>query len=241
MSKLIIVSLSFLLLGLMQRTCRSNGFPPANQFVLEDVEVDYLVPNASHSFGHLVIVPEMRFECHGYITGWSALTQLDSTEAVLDNLNHDITFQLWRPSARGSGIYEIVWSKTLGFISDTLRAGLFTENGIQFFNFTSNDERLYFQPGDVIGWYIHTLVQSTERPLTIVYRQPSSSNRPGLQPVDMYTAMIEDTRRADTPPPCEVSLCSGRLTVIPSVIPYVTVDYGEQKHRFILDTKRRGC
>ena len=212
-----------------QRTCQSEGFPPANQLVLKDVEVDYLVPNASHSFGHLVIVPEMRFDCHGYITGLNALTQLDSIDAVIQNLYHDITFQLWRPSPRGSGIYELVWSKTLNFIRNNIRDGLVIKNGLQFFNFTSslpNDEELYFQPGDVMGWYIHTLVQSTERPLTIVYRQ--QPNHLGLQPVDMYTAMIKDTRRADTPPPCEVSLCSGRLTVIPSVIPYVTVDYGEQ-------------
>ena len=223
-------------LGMGQDTCVSERFPPAEQFLVKGRDdVSYLQPNARYSVGHLVIVPEMRFDCHGHITGWSALTQLDSSDRQIDNLNHDITFQLWRPSPRGSSIYEVVWSKTLDFVNHTIRDGLVTEKETRFFNLTSilpNDERLYFQPGDVIGWYIHTLVQSIERPLTIVYRDLSNSRDPmgsSLQPVDMYAISITDVRRANTPPPCEVSLeaCSENVTLYLSVVPYVSVHYGE--------------
>ena len=218
-----------------QQACCNEAFPSAEHFQLGE-DIDYLVPDATHSVGHLAIVPEMRFDCHGYITGLNALTQLDSSDAVIQHLNHDITFQLWRPSANDSGVYELVWSKVLDFIGDTIRDGLVTENGIQFFNFTSilpNDEQFYFQPGDVIGWYIHSTVQTIEPPLTIVYRHSSSSSHPGLQPVNMYTTMIEDTLWANTPPPCEVSLCSDQFTVISSVILYATVSYDGKRNNYV--------
>ena len=184
--------------------CRSEAFPPKGQFLLGD-NVDYLTPNATQSVGYLVIVPQMRFDCHGYITGWSALTQFSSEDVVIDTLNHDITFQLWRPSTENSGIYTFVGSNNLDFISGVLRAGLTVFNGTQFFNFTASldqGEILAFQPGDVVGWYIHTLEQAGEVPLTIVYgdlTRSSSPSDPSLQPLDMYSTVIDDTDHGSTP------------------------------------------
>ena len=199
---------------------------------MED-NVDYLVPNATVSVGHLVIVPEMRFNCHGYITSWSGLVQFASNNEAINHLDHDITFQVWRPSAENSGIYTFVGSQIIDFISQTLRDNLVVIDDVQYINFTSPQprepgERLVFQPGDVVGWYIHTLFRTTQVPLTVVYS--SSSDSSGSNPVDMYTTMITDTAKADTPPPCELSFCSDQFTLIPSVIPYVTVDYGKQGH-----------
>ena len=193
-------------------------------------DVNYLVPNATASVGHLVIVPEMKFNCHGYITDWSALVQFASSEDAINHLRHDIAFQIWRPSTRDSGIYTFVGSQVIDFVAGGLRDNQVAVDGIQYINFTSAQprepgERLVFQPGDVVGWYIHTLFWTIQVPLTVVYR--SSSDSSGSNPVDMYTTMITDTSIADTPPPCELSLCSDQLTLIPSVIPYVTVDYGK--------------
>ena len=228
----------FFLEIMAQQSCKGRGFPSTEQFSISDDDVrkqtvTHFEPNASFSVGYQVIVPDMRFDCHGHISRWSALTPLNSNDLAIDNLIHDITFQLWRPSPSDNRVYTFVGSQSLDFLGASLRAGLTVVNGTQFFRFTSaesEDERLYFQPGDVVGWYIHTFVQSVERPLTIVYRDLSSSSEatdPSLQPVDMYTAVVADTSEADTPPPCELSLCSGQFTRISSVIPYVTVDYGE--------------
>ena len=213
--------------------CRSEAFPPKGQFLLGD-NVDYLIPNATQSVGYLVIVPQMRFDCHGYITGWSALTQFNSEDTVIDTLNHDITFQLWRPSTENSGIYTFVGSNNFEFIGSSLRDGLTVVNDTQFFSLTASvdqeEMRLAFQPGDVVGWYIHTLVQAGRVPLTIVYRDPtrsSSPSDPSLQPLDMYSTVIDDTDHGNTPPPCELSLCSDQTTLISSVIPYLTIDYGK--------------
>lgn len=193
--------------------------------------MDYQLPDTAHGTGYLVIVPQMSFTCHGYITGWSALTRYASTDIAIQLLRHDITFQLWRPRARSSGVYDFVGSHYLGFIGNTLRRGTTVVGGTQFFNFTapqsSSQSPLYFQPGDVVGWYIHTLVQSIDIPLTVVYKDTSGSLAdPNLRPVDIYSTVI-DNAHSRKQPPCEVSLNSDRTTRISSVIPYVNVDYGK--------------
>ena len=187
--------------------------------------------------GYLVIVPEMRFNCYGNITGWSALVQFRSNDVAITVLHHDITFQLWRPSSRENRVYSFVGSQTVSFVANNLRENLIVVNGIQYLNFTSAQPRdtapgdmLLVQPGDVVGWYIHTLVQSVEVPLTVAYRQLSPevvTGDPGVRPVNMYTKIIADTNRASTLPPCQVSLCSDKFAVISSVVPYVTVDIGK--------------
>ena len=178
-----------------------------------------------------MIVPQMKFNCHGYITGWSALTRFASTDIAIQILKHDITFQLWRPRAGSNGIYDFIGSNYLGFIGSTLRRGTSVVNSTQFFNFTSaprrDESRLYFQPGDVVGWYIHTLFQSIDVPLTVVYKDTRrGSADPSLRPVDMYSTVM-DNAQSHTQPPCELSLHSSRTTLMSSVIPYVNVDYGK--------------
>ena len=176
----------------------------------------------------------MTFSCHGYITGWSALTRHTSTDIAVQYLKHDITFQLWRPRPRSSGVYNFVGSHHLGFIGNTLRRGTTVVSGTtRFFNLTSVQPRsssqspLYFQPGDVVGWYIHTLVQSVDIPLTLVYKGTSGgSTDSNLRSIDMYSTVI-DNAISHKQPPCEISLNTDRTTRIASVIPYVDVNYGK--------------
>ena len=214
--------------GMSQQMCKSNSFIP--ELALIGGDFDYIAPDSTDGVGYLVIVPQMRFDCHGYVSGWSAHTYLDSDDSAIDILNHDITFQLWRPSAEDNSIYSFIGSQKLVFIGESLRNGLtIIDNGRRFFNFTSaqprnEDLQLHFQPGDIIGWYIHTNLQSIEQSLTIVYRN-ATNNESNLQPVDMYRIVIDNDR--NNPPPCQVSLSSSCTARISSVIPYVTVDYGK--------------
>ena len=126
-------------------------------------------------------------------------------------------------------VYTFVGSEHIEFQDTSLRENLIDINGTQYLNFTSarpNGDRLTFQPGDVVGWYTHRTIQSIDRPLTVVYRSSSSTDDPLLQPVNMYLTVIIDTDRADTQPPCELSLKNNQhVSVVSSVIPYVTVDY----------------
>ena len=216
-------------LSLRAQGIRCDNFPSRSQFVL-DGDTESLSANSTHAVGHLVIVPEMSFTCYGYITGWSAVTQLSDTvvnNQSLDNLVRDITFQLWRPTDKDS-VYSFVGSNVLNFIGPSLRSVLTVVNDTHYLNFSdvapSGDDMLVFQPGDVIGWYIHSSLQSLERPLSVVYRR---SDDP--QSVGMYSTVIADTARADTEPPCDLSLHIDHTKVISSVIPYVSIHYSTSK------------
>ena len=207
--------------------CGTGNFPQREQFLLNE-DIDYQLPSRTVSVGYLVIVPQLKFDCHGSITSWHALTYFNTQDAALDVLFHDITFQLWRPSAEDNRLYSFVGSNIAQFAGNDIRAGrTILEDGTQFFNLTSTppaQERLQFQPGDVIGWYIHTAVQATELPLSIVYRHATSDDE---NAVNMFSTVISDSDFAATPPLCDVAVCSINTTFIPSVIPYITVEYGK--------------
>ena len=212
----------------MQQECGTeNQFPRREQFLLNET-IDYQMPNRTEYIGYLVIAPQLRFSCHGTITSWHALTFFNTQDIAIDHLQHDITFQLWRPSAEDSRVYHFVGSNVAGFVGNEIRNGLTVlsdEN--KFFNLTATPptaERLQFQPGDVIGWYIHTSLQAIDRPLTIVYQHTTNSENA----VDLLSTEITDSEQAYTPPPCDVDiLCSNQTTPVPSVLPYITVEYGK--------------
>ena len=190
--------------------------------------IDFQLPNGDLSIGYLFIAPQLKFDCHGTITRWHALTNFNTEDAALDVLFHYITFQLWRPSAEDNRVYySFIGSNIAQFAGSEIRAGrTILEDGTQFSNLTSTppaQERLQFQPGDVIGWYIHTLFQATSQPLSIVYRHATSDDNS----VDLFSTVISDSSHAATPPPCDMAVCSTNTTLIPSVIPYITVEYGK--------------
>ena len=207
----------------MQQECGTeNQFPRREQFLLNET-IDYQMPNGTEYIGYLVIAPQLRFNCHGTITNWHALTFFNTRENALDHLYHDLTFQLWHPSAEDSRVYNFVGSNVAKFTGSEIRSGRADE---QFFNLTATpptSERLQFQPGDVIGWYIHTALQTIEQPLTVVYRHSSNSENA----VDLFSTEITDSDKAATRPPCNMALCGSQTTPIPSVIPYITVEYGK--------------
>jgi hypothetical protein len=212
-----------------QQECGVETFPRREQFLLSmNEDIDYQLPNTSVFIGYLFIAPQLKFDCHGSITSWHALTNFNTADTALDILFHDITFQLWRPSTEDNRVYSFVGSNVPQFVGNEIRAGrTILEDGTQFFNLTSTppaEERLQFQPGDVIGWYIHTRVQARNQPLSIVYSHATLSDE---NAVDLFSVVITDSDHAATPPPCDVAVCSTNTTLIRSVIPYITVDYGE--------------
>jgi hypothetical protein len=210
-----------------QLECGIENFPRRERFRLDE-DIDYQLPNTSVFIGYLFIAPQLKFDCHGSITSWHALTNFNTADTALDILFHDITFQLWRPSAEDNRVYSFIGSNIARFVGNEIRAGrTIMDDGTQFFNLTSTppaEERLQFQPGDVIGWYIHTGVQATNQPLTIVYSTRATSDE---NAVGLFNTEISDLDQAATPPPCDMAVCSTNTTLIRSVIPYITVDYGK--------------
>ena len=103
-----------------------------------------------------VIVPEMRFNCYGYVTSWSALTVVDSTANFLSFLEYWITFTLWRPNVNKG--FDLVGTSLVSFKNlqvDPIdnSAGLAPPrfSYFRFANRRSNAGNLSFQPGDMIG------------------------------------------------------------------------------------------
>ena len=159
-------------------------------------DIDYQLPSGTVSVGYLIIVPQLKFDCHGTITNWHALTYFNTVDAALDAFFHDITFQLWRPSTEDNRVYSFIGSNIAQFFGNDIRAGrTILEDGTLLFNLTSTppaQERLQFQPGDVIGWYIHTGAQATDQPLSIVYRHVTSDDNA----VDVFSTVISDSSLA---------------------------------------------
>ena len=208
-----------------QSGCRlRDTFPQTQQFSPNYENINYLLPDDRYSTGRVVIVPEMKFDCYGKITGWSSLTRFSSSNLAIQHLKHDITFHLWRPRPGVCGNYTFVGSKRLDFVGRNLRRGVTDVGGTRFFKFISaqpDDDVLYFRPGDVIGWYVHTVVQSVDMPLSVAYTTGSDI----LTPVDVYSTTVANGN-SEARPPCEISIFSEQTSLTRSVVPFLTVDYG---------------
>ena len=74
----------------MQRECGTGKFPHREQFLLNEA-IDYQLPNRTDFIGYLVIAPQLKFDCHGYISRWYALTNFNIEDFALDALVQDIT------------------------------------------------------------------------------------------------------------------------------------------------------
>jgi len=112
---------------------------------IECVNVLQQADNALHQ-GELAIIPHLNFTCNGRITGIKV--------GVVRNFNNNgATFiHVWRPSSRGSIVYNKT-SEVLLQINNEITQG--NNNYETSINLTG-DGRMEFQSGDVIGYH-HTL------------------------------------------------------------------------------------
>ncbi len=189
--------------------------------IMEDDQVMYA------NYSTLVIVPEMRLDFSGHITGWSARTLVKTESNFLDVLNHAITFQVWRPSSPVNPMgYTLVGSNELTFEGSEIRPGL-TEipntKTTSYFNFTNKEvplaEQIRFISGDIIGWYVSRDERIVTIPLTVLYR----ARNPGT------SCTIHEYRQNTTEKIC--SLCNSQsVTSLSSATPYVSISYGEHLH-----------
>ena len=128
-----------------------------------------------------VIVPEMRFNCYGNVTSWSALTVVDSTANFLSILDYWITFTLWRPNAnKGYNLVGISFVSFENLQVDPIDnfSGLAPQR-YSYFRFMNREPfgNLSFQPGDVIGWTIERSLEELTTitgPVSVVYRKATT-------------------------------------------------------------------
>ena len=164
-----------------------------------------------------VLVPQMKFNCHGYITQWHA--QLINN--VSSSLGHGIMhFNVWRPSTSSNGLYHLVGSNTfeIGPQNSTTRI---QNSMMEYFSFSKkpveSDRQIFFQPGDILGWFFSSSSPHGRSPtLGVMFRNSSNQDDP--------TTLIMKRTNIE---PCEISDVAGDVQHLPSVVPYISVDYGK--------------
>ena len=174
-----------------------------------------------------VIVPDMRFNCYGYVTSWSALTVVDSTANFLSFVDYWITFTIWRPNPNKG--YDLVGTSLVSFENlqvDPIdnSTGLAPQR-YSYFRFVNRQPigNLSFQPGDVIGWTIQRSLEfltTITGPVSVVYRKATTQDQGSVD--ILYYSSSNDTR--DTV--CSIGHCE-RRTNESSVLPYLNIHYSE--------------
>ena len=183
-------------------------------------DVEYLLPEG----GYQAIIPGMEFTCYGYITSWRALAVLDERFSIL---THSIYFQVWRPVSETERTYRRVDDDYLLFSPSSeelnnLDTETLPESDIAFLTFEAKrgetDRRMYFQPGDIVGFFIPNFASSVA-PLGITFRNASHTTPPDAA-VDMYSYTSGQQL-------CDLSECGQNVTVYRSILPQISVNYGK--------------
>ena len=173
---------------------------------------------AGSRLGHQVIIPSMKFTCYGYATNWSAISVLD---VRFRSVSHHIHFQIWRQVAKRR--YRRVGSDHLVFseMNDVTRSS--TDSNIGFFEFREKvgegESRIYFQPGDVLGYFLSPLGGSSYSSLGISFRNATLDDDSSVV-VDPYDYLAHKQL-------CEISECAQAVIVYGAVIPQISVNVGE--------------
>ena len=183
-------------------------------------EVRYLERLSSRE----VLVPQMQFNCHGFITRWHAQLVND----VSFSLGHIIFFHVWRPSNNSDGRFSIVGSNIFDTEPQNSNTRLPTVNStVGYFSFSKTpaesdftNNRIYFQPGDILGWlFSSSSFNGRHPPLGIVFRTATNQDSPDAQ-ADMIVRHTNSEL-------CDASDCAGDVQHLQSVVPYVSVEYGK--------------
>ena len=158
-----------------------------------------------------ILVPQMKFNCHGYITKWHAQLINNVSFPFAHAMMH---FHVWRPSTHSNGLYSLVGSNAfeIGPQNSTTRI---QNSMMEHFSFskqpTESNHQIFFQPGDILGFFF-----SSSSPLGFMFRNSSNQDEP--------TTMIMKHTNTEL---CEISDGAGDVQHLPSAVPYISVDYGK--------------
>ena len=208
----------------------TSGFASTSDWQDEDAQF-YLAVQPGSQFGYQVIIPGMQFNCHGFIRSWGALTTLDYRFIEPLTLVHRMYFQLWRPT--GDGTYKHVDDDYLEFnpqeLSVVYRPMPNPEPNIGFFRFSGKvgqgENRMYFQPGDVVGYFAPHFDGTNKVPLSITFSNASSGVYAASLVVDMYS--VSSRRQL-----CDMSECGDMVNLHSGVVPHISVQYGKAIYKF---------
>ena len=165
-----------------------------------------------------VIAPGLKFSCHGRITGWSVLVTIQGESFT--SLDHQLILQVWRPSSSFTGKYDLVGSNTLQVTPS--RASISENITISLSLYQVNitvDERISFQPGDVLGWYLPQQRSIQNVSVAVLSINSSSS-----------TLLSVPSSRSEEP--CQFYSCDDAVQYQQTALPLIRLNYGESSKHF---------
>ena len=195
----------------------STGFPAVDS-LQPSADLTEIAPDSGTQDGIQVIAPGLKFECYGQITEWRALVTVQDFNAGLV-FTHLLYLQVWRPS-QDFGKFDLVGSNPLSYRPRTATVTPDNSN-ITFATLTSQiseNERIHFQPDDVLGWY-SPQAQGLEPGFGVALHSNESSS--------------ELLIKVSSTDPCQLYKCDEEVQT-QSSLPLITLKYGELNHTKLL-------
>ena len=192
-----------------------SGFPQAGSFnttSYNNGSLDKVEPTTEN--GIQVIAPGLKFDCDGRIKKWDALLTITNAIFIGDTFTYHLNFQVWRPSSTVDGGFDLVGSNSYTTKIDATEITTIGDITI-FTNFpgleVAEDERVHFQPGDVIGWY-STMLGFDPGFSVALEKNGSSFN---------VFSMLSNSET------CQFYTCDETIQHHTSVLPLIRVEIGE--------------
>ena len=184
--------------------CGLNDSPEF--FSPERAEYTYAMPKGDRY--HYFLMPEFRFNCHGTILNWTILVAYNNI-AEGTGLTR---IHLWRPHNGGYRPISSV-SFQLDTESESNVDYIPSDESISFYKF-SRTENWTFQPGDILGLYVH--IDGAFKRLFVTYHNYSMDTDFDQYAVDMYYYKRQNAANTDT-----IFSLSAKDAIIPSVVPHI--------------------
>lgn len=162
-----------------------------------------------NSTGLVMLLPDIKFNCTGYISsieGWMYLDEISST--------HYLQYEIRRPTS--SNNYDLVSSVIINdgtdyrAVTDNIRA--YTHNA------SSGSGQLQFQKDDIFGIYLPDPISGDIFFPTYLTNASQDNGGPGVR---VYSATSEFG-------PCSVALCSNHFSIMENVTFQIRIKQGER-------------
>ena len=162
-----------------------------------------------------MLLPDIKFNCTGYITSIEGWMYLDETSST-----HYLQYEIWRPTT--SNNYNLVSSVIINDgtdhqeVTDNIRA--------YTYNASTSTGQLQFQKNDVFGIYLPDPVNGGIFFPTYLTDASQGNEGPGVR---VYSARSEFEA-------CSVALCSNHVRIMENVTFQIRIKQGERAKYYLL-------
>lgn len=200
------------------RSNNKNGLPPFRDYSgpgFNTVINTNVIPQV-----HQAIIPSYRFDCCGNIAEWGVDVFSNSDD---DKFRYFLDLQVWRPSTnvQESGCYSRVGSNNFTSMSQDSRLAVVT---------SPPQERIKFQPGDVLGFYVESSGRDTKG-VTMLEDFNTTGDR-GYETEEVWYTNVEQLVIANRHCPFAVG-SRGQLNTFARAAPVISVSISEFMHIII--------